>query len=356
MLAMAGGRTKPARIVSMALDRPLVPAPEFPPVEWLNVPAPPGPADLRGQVALVDVWDFTCLNCLRTLPTLRDWHVRYQDAGLAMIGVHTPEFPFGHDRHSVRSAIGRLGIRWPVALDNHREIWTLFANRVWPTVYLVDRAGCTRFRREGEGGTFELESALRALLAEAGPQESLLPPRLTSDGEQAGGVYLPVTPDLRIEAVGNGPVRDDGATLFAMPGSREEGAFYFQGSWRAVRRGLALESEVGEVRLPFQASAVHAVLAAGGDPNAAGSGDADWLEAFLDGARVEPKSFGRDLQRAHESTGIRVGAARSYDILQSVGPGVHELRLCLASPGTILFAFAFDAGLEPSTISRSATC
>src|SRR3972149_6317869 len=79
----------PARTPSRAPARPLVRPPESPPVEWLNAPAPPSLADLRGQVVLVDIWDFTCINCLRTLPTLRDWKTRYEDSGLVTLGVHT---------------------------------------------------------------------------------------------------------------------------------------------------------------------------------------------------------------------------------------------------------------------------
>ena len=337
----------------MALDRPLVRAPEFPPVEWLNAPAPPSLADLRGQVVLVELWDFTCINCLRTLPTLRDWNMRYEDSGLVTLGVHTPEFPFAREPQAVRRAIGRLGIRWPVALDNEQEIWALFANRVWPTVYLVDRAGYIRFRREGEGGYVELEAALRALLTESHPGVAALPPPLTSDQEQpGGGICLPATPELQIEAVGSGPVPEDDAISHAIPEHRTEGAFYVEGEWRAVRRGLTLESEHGEIVLPFQGFAVHAVMAAEGNDPGAGA----WLEASLDGQSVAPGCFGQDLQLREGATGLRVDTARSYDILQSVGPGLHELRLRLVSPGTTLYAFSFDPCLQPPSFTRSDPC
>ncbi|MBM2842434.1 MAG: DipZ protein [Anaerolineales bacterium] len=333
----------------MALDRPLVRAPEFPPVEWLNAPAPPSLADLRGQVVLVELWDFTCINCLRTLPTLRDWNMRYEDSGLVTLGVHTPEFPFARDPQAVRRAIGRLGIRWPVALDNDQKIWVLFANHVWPTVYLVDRAGYIRFRREGEGGYFELEAAIRALLTESRPGVAPLPPPLTSDQEQPGGG---ISPELQIEAVGSGPVPEDDAISHAIPEHRTEGSFYVEGEWKAVRRGLTLESEHGGIVLPFQAFAVHAVMAVEGNDPGVGA----WLEASLDGQSVPSGCFGQDLQLLEGATGLRVDTARSYDILQSVAPGLHELRLRLVSPGTTLYAFSFDPCLQPPSFTRSDPC
>ena len=357
MLATAGARAKPARIAAMALDRPLVRAPEFPLVEWLNTPTPPRLADLRGQVLLVDVWDFTCINCLRTLPTLRDWAARYEEAGLATLGVHTPEFPFARDRQAVRSAIGRLGMRWPVALDNRQEIWTLFANRVWPSVYLIDRRGTIRLRREGEGGYAELEAAVRALLTESIPSKASLPQPLTSSqATNLGGSCLPVTPELQVQALGNGPLPGEASAAFALPDRRVEGAFYVEGDWKSIGRGLTLESAHGEIALPFQGSAVHAILASDGETTDGRGAQDVRLEALLDGKSVAAGLFGQDLQLLEGATWLQISAGRSYDVLQSVGPGPHELRLHLASPRTTLYAFSFDACLQPPSSFRSDPC
>jgi thiol-disulfide isomerase/thioredoxin len=160
----------------MALDPRTVRAPEFPRVEWLNSPDPLIMADFRGRTVLVDLWDFTCINCLRTLPYLRDWHERYQAAGLIIIGVHTPEFAFGRSASLVRSALGRLGVRWPVALDNDQEIWTAYANHAWPTAYLVDADGYLRARHPGDAGYHRLEADLRQLLAGREAAREPLPP------------------------------------------------------------------------------------------------------------------------------------------------------------------------------------
>jgi hypothetical protein len=307
-------------------------------------------------VLLIDVWDFTCINCLRTLPTLRDWDRRYEAAGLVTLGVHTPEFPFARDTEAVRRAVGRLGIRWPVALDNRQEIWTAFANRVWPTIYLIDRAGTIRFRREGEGGTFEIETAVRTLLVDSPSGDSALPQPLRSSTEAAdGGFCLPATPELQIEAIER-PILEDKATSLVIPDHLAEGAFYLEGEWRAVQRGATLESERGEIALPFQGSAVHAVMAHGGDSRGSRGEEPAWLEALLDGRSVPSGAFGQDLQRHEGGTWLRVDSARTYNVLQSVEPGLHELRLRLVSPGTTLYAFSFDACSLPPSNLRSDTC
>ncbi len=342
----------------MALDRPLVRAPEFPPVEWLNTPAAPSLGDLRGQVLLVDIWDFTCINCLRTLPTLRDWQARYADAGLVTLGVHTPEFPFAHAPRAVRSAIGRLGIRWPVALDSDQRIWTAYANHAWPTVYLVDRGGYIRYRREGEGGYADLEAALRSLLLERRPGNPSLPPPLSTEQEDAARrVCLPATPEMQVESVGNGPLFEKKSIHLSLPSHRAEGSFYLDGDWRLMQRGVTLDSERGQVVLPFQAASVHAVIAPSPDDEAdlAGLGPMR-LEVLLDGRPVPSGRFGRDLLLRQGCTWLPLDTARTYDVVQSLEPGPHELRFRLDSPGTTLYAFSFGACPEPSSSSRSAPC
>ena len=342
----------------MALDRQIVRAPEFPAVDWLNAPQPPTVAGLRQRSVLVDIWDFTCINCLRTLPSLRDWHERYREAGLAVLGVHTPEFPFARDPRHVQAAVGRLGLRWPVALDNEQTIWTAFANYAWPSIYLIDAEGYLRFRHVGEGGYARVEEAIRTLLTEAGQDEEALPP-MRPDAVDEGGegaICLPVTPELQLESLGNGPIEGDRSQSLLLPEERPEGAFYLDGQWRLVDRGLSLVSEAGEAILPFRASAVHAVLSPFAGAEAPPRPEPVAVEAWLDGAPVAAGHYGRDLFHRQGSTWLQVDFPRLYDVAIALGPGPHELRLRCASPGWSLYAFSFQACLDPSSTPRSAAC
>ncbi|HLD97108.1 MAG TPA: redoxin domain-containing protein, partial [Candidatus Nanoarchaeia archaeon] len=102
---------------------------------WINS-EPLMLADLRGKVVLVDIWTYTCINCIRTLPYITSWHGKYGDKGLVVIGVHSPEFDFEKDRNNVELSVEKYGINYPVALDNDHATWAAFKNRYWPHKYL----------------------------------------------------------------------------------------------------------------------------------------------------------------------------------------------------------------------------
>lgn len=135
---------------------------------WLNTPGsePLTLAGLGGRVALIEFWTFACGNCRRTLPFLRRMHRRYE-AGLTVVGVHTPELPFERARRNVERAVRERGIEFPVGLDNDYAAWNAYGNQYWPSLYLLDRAGQVRYTHIGEGNYRRTEAAIRALLAEA---------------------------------------------------------------------------------------------------------------------------------------------------------------------------------------------
>src|SRR3954469_4774176 len=131
--------------------------------DWLN--SEPLTAEaLRGRVVLVDIWTYSCVNWLRTLPYVRAWAERYRDRGLVVVGAHCPEFGFEHDLANVRRAARELGGGYPVVIDNDFPLWCSFANRHWPALCLVGRDGRSRFRHFGEGNYEESERAIQQLL------------------------------------------------------------------------------------------------------------------------------------------------------------------------------------------------
>jgi thiol-disulfide isomerase/thioredoxin len=134
---------------------------------WLNSP-PLTPADLRGNVVLIDFWTYTCINWLRTLPYVRAWAEKYRDHGVVVIGVHTPEFSFEHDLENVRRAARDMRVSYPIAIDNDYAIWSAFDNHYWPALYLVDAQGRIRAHHFGEGAYEQSEMMIQQLLAEVG--------------------------------------------------------------------------------------------------------------------------------------------------------------------------------------------
>jgi thiol-disulfide isomerase/thioredoxin len=150
-------------------------APELTGGYWLNN-EPLTMASLRGGPVLVDFWDYTCVNCIRTLPYVSEWHRRYSPHGLTVIGVHAPEFSFAKELDGVKRAIEQFGIEYPVVMDNGYSIWQAYANRYWPAKYLSDHEGYIRYYHFGEGAYEETERAIQSLIRKVRPEAELPEP------------------------------------------------------------------------------------------------------------------------------------------------------------------------------------
>lgn len=123
-------------------------------------------ADLRGKVVAVDMWTAGCINCLDILPYVKQWYAKYRDHGFVVVGVHTPEFQSEHSLTYVQDAVTRLGVAFPVVVDNDYKIWHAYNNEYWPTVYLIDKQGRMRYSHIGEGDYGTTEQMIQRLLAE----------------------------------------------------------------------------------------------------------------------------------------------------------------------------------------------
>lgn len=139
-------------------------APEFTGADhWLN--SPPLTLDsLHGKVVLVEFWTRECINCLHVLPHTKALYEKYAEKGLVVVGVHTPEYDEERDLASLREAIGKYRITWPVAVDNSYRIWNAYGNRYWPAAYLIDPNGRVVYRHVGEGNYDGIEQRVRQLL------------------------------------------------------------------------------------------------------------------------------------------------------------------------------------------------
>jgi thiol-disulfide isomerase/thioredoxin len=123
-------------------------------------------ADLRGKVIAVEMWTGGCINCINTLPYVKEWDAKYRAKGLVVVGVHSPEFQHEHAQPYVQQAIAKRGIKYPVVMDNDFRIWDAYRNAYWPTLYLVDKHGVIRYKHIGEGEYDTTERTIARLLAE----------------------------------------------------------------------------------------------------------------------------------------------------------------------------------------------
>jgi thioredoxin family protein len=182
-------------------SRPDIFLPDFPKdTEWINVPFLATGTLLGGSAPLVWFWDYCSLNSLRALPYLQEWHRRYSDSGLRVIGVHSPQFDFGREHEAVANAVRELAIEFCVALDPEYEAWRLYGTEVWPSLYLWDRRGTLRHYHFGEGAYDETERAIQESLREIDADMALpalmVPLRLT---DRPGTLVRAPTPHSYME-------------------------------------------------------------------------------------------------------------------------------------------------------------
>ncbi|MCT4717237.1 cytochrome c biogenesis protein/redoxin [Enterobacteriaceae bacterium H18W14] len=132
---------------------------------WING-APAKPESLKGKVVLIDFWTFDCINCQHTLPHVREWANKYKEQGLVVIGVHTPEYPWEKNLQSVKNAVNKWQLPYPVVTDNNYQIWNAFGNHYWPAHYYFDVNGTLRYAAFGEGDYAKQEQIIQSLLKE----------------------------------------------------------------------------------------------------------------------------------------------------------------------------------------------
>jgi thiol-disulfide isomerase/thioredoxin len=234
---------------------------------WPNSP-PLTAADLGGKVVLVDFWTYTCINWLRTLGYVRAWAKRYEDQGLVVVGVHTPEFPFEHDVDNVREAAKDLVVEYPIALDSDYGIWRAFDNHYWPAVYIADVQGRIRHHQFGEGGYEECERIIQALLREAGGDgvgDGLV--SVADDGLEAQADWANLgSPEtyLGYEQAQNfaspGGADLDEPRTYVAPDQLRLNQWALSGDWTVERGTSVLNQADGRIAFRFHARDVHLVM------------------------------------------------------------------------------------------------
>jgi thiol-disulfide isomerase/thioredoxin len=340
-------------------------APDFVGItNWINS-GPLSITDLRGKVVLVDFWTYSCVNCIRTFPFLRDWYSRYADDGLVIVGLHAPEFEFEKDTENVMRASADNGIVWPVAQDNDMLTWSAYENRYWPAKYLVDKDGLIEYTHFGEGSYGETENIIRELLVEAGADLSddnfetsvdQAPDSAFSDMLVSDPQSVAITPELyagyqrNFSAVqfGSDPYvvqteyykSRDSVASYAAPGDLVPHKVYFQGDWLAeaerARHGRATENYEDYIAVKYSAKSVNAVITSD-------SGQPYRVRITMDGEYLTDENKGADVMIADDGESyLVVSGPRLYAIVDN--PGYvqgKELRISPNSADFGLFAYTF---------------
>lgn len=331
-------------------------APEFEgaPTDWINS----GPLSMAEIVRthkrpdgkpvsaiLVDIWEYTCINCIRTMPYLKEWNTRYADKGLLIVGIHTPEFGFAKDRTHVADAAKRFGLTYPILVDSDYRNWNAYHNQYWPRHFLIDAKGNIVHDQVGEGNYADTERRIQQLLKAGNPAVVLPKPMpVVRDTDRPGAVCYPVTPETYLGyqrgKLGNrGGHQNDKAVSYNDPGIYEDGIPMARGVWKATHEAMihTRNAEGDYIALKYHALEVYAVIKPeGGKP-----------------VRVYVSQDGKSLPKADAGVDVRfdeggraylnVDTPRMYSVVKNAKFGQHVLGLSSPSEGFGLYAYTFGS-------------
>jgi thiol-disulfide isomerase/thioredoxin len=306
---------------------------------WLN--SPPLTAEgLRGRVVLVDFWTYTCINWLRTLAYVRAWAEKYEDQGLVVVGVHTPEFAFERDVENVRQAAGDMRVGYPIALDSTYAVWDAFSNRYWPAVYIADVDGRIRHHHFGEGGYEECERVVQWMLRDAGRDgiaDDLV--SVSPEGFEVQADWASLrSPETYLgyrqaeSFASPGGARLDERHAYSVPEALRLNEWALAGEWTVGAGAAELNEAGGRIAFRFQARDVHLVLSPGA------RGRQVPFHVLLDG---EPPGDAHGLDVDEAGSGS-VAMERLYQLVRVRGPITERtFEIAFAEPGVEAYVFTF---------------
>jgi thiol-disulfide isomerase/thioredoxin len=292
--------------------------------------------EIEGKVVLYDIWTYSCINCIRTLPYITAWNEKYADDGLLIIGIHSPEFEFEKDEYNVEMAVAKNGITYPVVMDNEMKTWKAFENHYWPRKYIADHEGFIRFDHIGEGAYDQTEKVIQELLEERAIQlgfnvavtESLVDlDEFEHTSFRTPELYFGYKFASGRNQLGNMEGFSPGNEVtYSIPDDLVLHNFYLEGTWKNLQGGMKLVSEEGKIKLPYIAKEVNIVTA----------NEAE-LSIFIDGEPITPEYAGTDVDDGK----LQTSGADLYNIINSEEASSHTLEILVSNPGFEIYTFTF---------------
>ena len=269
------------------------------------------------KVILLDFWTYSCINCLRTLPYLNAWYQKYQNDGLVIIGVHSPEFDFEKNfDQCVSAAVQRLGIKYPVVLDSQPKVHGMpIRNEYWPEEYLIDIDGFVVHNQIGEGDYDKTEEAIQAALIERQKVLGLSQKIDTSLASPAGVVTVSSTglgsPETyfgsaRNEYLGNGAPGVAGIQTLGIPSQQVLNTLYLGGTWNFADQYAENTSATATVSYVYSAKNVYFVATAKNQVK---------IKIYRDGILLTGAEAGSDV--APDGT-VTIQENRLYSLVQAL--------------------------------------
>ncbi|MGH9536017.1 MAG: redoxin domain-containing protein, partial [Terriglobales bacterium] len=303
----------------------------------------------RGKVVMIDFWEYTCINCIRTFPENKSWWRRYHKDGFVIIGVHDPEFKYAHDVANVRAAVKRFGLPYPIVVDDWYQIWNAYHSDSWPNRFLIDAQGRIRFHVVGEGQNRVFEQAIQFLLQQAHPgltfpASDALPSASDAWAPDCGDA----TPEMYVgDWFGRGVLANpygyhDGKThLYRLPASVADGRAVLAGKWRTNKNSMIYEGKkgapalTGQLEMRYHARQLYSVL------NVT-RGRPERLYVLQDGRPLTAKNKGVDVHIDRQGRSyLWISSMRMYYLVQNADFGAHRIQLLPTAPGLAVNSFTF---------------
>src|SRR3989344_149406 len=284
--------------------------------EWFNS-KPLKVSELKGKVVLIHFWTYSCINCQRTFPYLKNWYTKYKDKGLVIIGVHSPEFEFEKESKNVADAIKNFGIKYPVVQDNNFATWQSYENQYWPAKYFIDKDGFIRFAHFGEGAYDESERVIQKLLSETGTSASLpiknLSYKIDSNTPETYLGYKRISNFSSLDSIAQ-----DNLSEYKAPEMIPDNSVAFNGMW-TITSEYAAPVKGASLFLSFEAKDVFLVMRPKENTTVE-------VNVYLDGKFIKT---------------VIADADKLYPLINLKEAGRHILRLEFLDGNAELYAFTF---------------
>lgn len=356
VLVLSEGVVAPQEPLERYLTPMHTPAPEFPApgaevsgTTWLNT-LPLTVEQLHGQVVLIDFWEYTCINCIRTFAQNKQWHTRYHKYGFEIVGVHAPEFDVAYPVENVAAAVKRFGLRYPIVVDDQFQIWESYNNKSWPSRFLVDARGVIRFHRDGEGGDGAFEHAIQRLLQEAHPglkfpSTYTIPPETNAFAPFCGvpteEMYVGDWHGRGVLANSKGYQKGKAAE-YELPAEIGDGRAALSGPWQTDKNGMIYRGKprngaplADKLQMRYHAREVYAVMSVSHGPPSR-------IYIQQDATDLTPQNKGVDVQFDSEGHSyLEVRAPRTYYLVANPSFGSHVVTLIPTKAGLTINSFTF---------------
>lgn len=276
---------------------------------WINS-EPLSIKQLRGKVVLVDFWTYTCVNCLRTLPYLKDWHAKYHDQGLVIVGTHAPFFNFEHEESNVRKAVKDLGIHFPVALDNTLATWRNYYNIACPAYYLIDKSGMVVYKHVSEGDYNITENNIRYLLGLNNSIEVAADATVPSS-KQTPETYLGFSRSTRYSSPEEMAM---GTTAtYTYPENLNDNAWGLRGAWTIEAEKIISKKVGAAVKFKFYGKSIAAVM---------GASKPTKIKILIDGTEIKNSNLIIKNQTLYELVTLPQASSATFELI-SQEPGLE---------------------------------